>query len=84
MTVRYERALLGFLSHMDRKLSQNTNKRSWRAMSNKWLINRLVEKVEKLKQAVDIRDPLHTVSEAANVANLAMMIADKGRGFHAP
>lgn len=63
-----------FTEKMKMKLFLNKNKPHWDKVSIEYLITRLQEELEELKTAV-LGDEL--VMECADVANFAMMIADK-------
>lgn len=77
-----------FKGQMDDELGQPENavKSSWEDMSFRDLIDRLEDEVEELRYAIEDYDRLVTkrnnrrpfvISEAADVANFAMMIAHK-------
>ncbi len=76
-----------FLRAMRRGLNNGRAKgyvgwdRNWRRSnlpcdSNKWFISRLHEEVDELILALHDNDPDEIMSEAADVANFAMFIAD--------
>ena len=64
-----------FAEQMESKLKENDHKGGWDNCGIVWLRNRLVEEVEELSSAMEAG---HN-SEASDVANFAMMIADKAR-----
>jgi NTP pyrophosphatase (non-canonical NTP hydrolase) len=66
---------------MQRALNDNDHKDGWDECSLGYLFGRLGEEVQELKEAMQAidRDPELIVSEAADVANFAMMIADNVR-----
>jgi len=71
-----------FSIEMLKKLLQNGHKAHWSTVDCDYLFDRLIEELEELKAARSgsVND---IVSECADVANFAMMIADnvsKGRG----
>ncbi len=78
MTARYRASLFAFVLAMDEKLSENIHKHSWRNMSYIDLLRRLNDECTELTRAIqDGGSPDEIVLEAADVANFAMMIADK-------
>lgn len=62
-----------FSQHMERKLALNDWKGGWQNDSHISLLNRLYEEVYELVNADTCEE---IVNEAADVANIAMMIAD--------
>ena len=52
---------------------------SWRGESANWLYGRMVSECVELRKAIREKDKDEIISEAADVANFAMMIADKAR-----
>ena len=66
-----------FANEMQRELHANNHKTGWDNLSQKWLLNRLKQEVGELERAVE--SGKNIVSEAADVANFAMMIADKSQ-----
>jgi NTP pyrophosphatase (non-canonical NTP hydrolase) len=71
-------SLSNFVSWMGRKLSINKHKTGWAALSDKWLLNRLRQEVKELAKALDRQAPYAEIAEeAADVANIAMMIQDR-------
>lgn len=82
-----------FSGKMEQKLKANTHKGGWGESELGWLFVRLKEEVEELHNAINDRvipTPFFGVShteeeiiqECADVANFAMMIADKfGKQF---
>jgi hypothetical protein len=75
-----------FARQMELKLRENDHKGGWSQCSTWWLLSRLREEVNELEQtmyAAAAGDVCvdHVVSEAADVANFAMMIADIARGM---
>lgn len=70
-----------FSEQMETKLRENDHKGGWDECSIDWLYSRLQEESRELWRAVD-RDDFDAADiarEAADVANFAMMIADKAR-----
>lgn len=70
-------AVQTFGCHMIAKLDANAHKGHWSTVTVDYLLNRLRQEVEELADALDRGLPNHIVSEAADVANFAMMIADR-------
>lgn len=78
-------AAIWFVQEMLTQLSDNEHKSSWRKDSYKTLRSRLLHELEEMedelfydhnKYRLDLRA---LISECADVANFAMMIADKAR-----
>ena len=69
--------LFAFASHMQERLEGNAHKGHWRGCSSEELLARVQEELDELKDAVEIgENKLHVAMEAADVANMAMMVAD--------
>ncbi|MEJ8547113.1 hypothetical protein [Brevibacillus borstelensis] len=75
-----------FAEQMESKLKENDHKGGWDNCGIFWLRNRLVEEVEELSSAMEAGhnsesglDLENIIREASDVANFAMMIADKAR-----
>ena len=77
-----------FAKEMEKKLKANDHKPGWFGEDVEWLFIRLKEEVEELKNILkksgamecnypDCRDIPDIISEAADVANFAMMIAGR-------
>jgi NTP pyrophosphatase (non-canonical NTP hydrolase) len=75
-----EPVVVEFTRAMLRKLWENRhkgNRTGWMAASPDELFERLVEEVNELKQAMEDCDSRsEIINEAADVANMAMMVAD--------
>jgi len=83
--------VLDFAKHMIAKLEANRAKGSWEQCSVEYLLDRIGDEIKELREAIygvsawgwDGEDPIdetsakRIISEAADVANFAMMIADK-------
>lgn len=65
-----------FVKQMESKLQENDHKQHWSKLHPDYLIERLYQEAKELWEAVERRDPVEMVKEAADVANFAMMIAD--------
>ncbi len=59
---------------MMQKLRKNRHKAHWNTVSQAWLLGRLKDEVEELQLA--LQEGWDVISECADVANFAMMIAD--------
>ena len=79
-----------FAEEMEKELKTNDSKGSWEDEDVLWLFGRLLEEVEELRVILeqsdgmesscpDYKDVPDIISEAADVANFAMMIADRVR-----
>jgi hypothetical protein len=65
-----------FARAMERKLRENDHKPGWRGEDAGALLERVDDEIDELKRAVGVRPPLVVLDEAADVANMAMMVAD--------
>ena len=72
-----------FALEMERALRANDHKGGWWNSANGWLLRRLGQEVRELRRAMRQRSSevgdAALIREAADVANLAMMIADNVR-----
>lgn len=68
-----------FAEEMERKLRANDDRDGWKVGRLDWLFDRLTEEVEELRVEVGRRAGLHIIDECTDVANFAMMIADRVR-----
>jgi len=74
-----------FACEMERKLRENNHKEGWVGEDTGYLLKRLREETEELKAALgeknerEWQEPVskRIISEAADVANFAMMIAEQ-------
>ena len=71
--------LVWFTQEMEKKIRSNEHKDAWDCLPLDWLFKRLLEEVEELRVEIVARKSAHTISEAADVAIYAMMIADRVR-----
>jgi NTP pyrophosphatase (non-canonical NTP hydrolase) len=71
------RAVESFTENMLAKLQANSHKAHWSTVSNEWLFMRLLQEVTELYEAIHSGNGV--ISESADVANFAMMIADNAR-----
>lgn len=83
-----EAALQAFVDAMRAKLIANLHKPGWHGAKIGWLLDRLTEETDELANALleprCLRGEVdHVVAEAADVANFAMMIADRAAGLGA-
>jgi len=76
-----------FAEYMEKTLKENDYKGGWKECGLEFLLNRLREEVFELERAIGVNCPhcghkrepetwRNIVSESADVANFAMMIAD--------
>lgn len=65
-----------FANAMENELRENDHKGGWQNCEMGYLRRRLRQEVEELCRAVDEGRTKDILSEAADVANFAMMIAD--------
>ena len=71
------KSVLWFADKMERKLSENDiSKSDWRAESSRFLLGRILGEVHELQEALSDGSPEDVILECADVANIAMMIAD--------
>ncbi len=75
-----------FALHMESKLREHDDKgaRGWLKSDIDWLFVRLRDEVNELGEALVDNDSAETIRESADVANYAMMIADKLMAEDAP
>ena len=77
------RAVQAFAKEMEHKLALNTHKGGWDGLTFQYLMYRLEKEVRELWKVYDDPeewiggDPRHITEECADIANFAMMIADK-------
>ncbi len=71
------RAIEKFIYDMVNKLEENSHKGGWEKCDMTYLYHRAAQEIEELKEALFNRK--RVVSECADVANFAMMIADNIR-----
>jgi len=72
-----------FAADMRRKMRQNSHKLHWSQVSFDHLFSRLKEEMSELEQAFMSGAVWNeVVDECADVGNIAMMIADKMRGYN--
>jgi len=76
---KHREPLVWFTGEMEKKLRANDHKDGWDFPPLDWLFERLLEEVEELRVEIVARKSAHNISEAADVANFAMMIADRVR-----
>lgn len=79
MTIRYKPTLEWFKGKMDEKLSENTDKSHWRDEQASWLYCALMTEIGEYVRAWTLHDHEEMIREAADIANFAMMLADKSR-----
>jgi len=87
---RMRQSVVDFALAMERELQTNDHKDGWADLSPKWLLNRMRQEMGELASAIEQKSNVeHIESEAADVANFAMMIAENYRrandgGLRAP
>ncbi len=70
-------SLAQFIFWMGRQLANNKHKSGWGGMSPAQLIRRLKQELGELERAIEQKEPYERIaSEAADVANFAMMVQD--------
>ena len=73
----YEEHVIAFAAAIQRELDNNRHKGGWHGCQISWLRKRLKQELGELERAVKSKQPADVVlSEAADAANFAMMIAD--------
>jgi len=79
-------SVIRFAAAMEEKLTENDAKGGWQGCTLKWLLNRLRQETSELSNALDraskstkAKDADAVLSEAADVANFAMMLAENAR-----
>ena len=73
----YEGHVIAFAAAMQREINNNSHKRGWDRCRISWLRKRLKQEFGELERAIKSKQSAAVVvSEAADVANFAMMIAD--------
>ena len=71
-------SLANFHGYMSRKLVENYHKSGWRLDSVKSLRRRVDQELEELDKAIAAGKPYEVIArEAADVANMVMMIQDR-------
>lgn len=71
-----------FAGRMAVKLLNNRHKAHWSEADTGYLLDRLVQEVMELRQAIDMETAEDVINECADVANFAMMIADNANHFN--
>ena len=71
------KAVGNFSSWMLLKLRSNKHKAHWDTVESPWLLNRLEVELDELRDALLTGSNMDVIKECADVANFAMMIADK-------
>ncbi|PEP86132.1 hypothetical protein [Bacillus pseudomycoides] len=73
-----------FAEQMESKLQENDHKGGWKQCGKYWLFERMQEEMTELLQELslfsnDAENEDRVIKECADIANFAMMIADKVR-----
>jgi phosphoribosyl-ATP pyrophosphohydrolase len=79
-TIQYIR---DFTVDMEKKLAENRhkgNREGWINTDYQHLFNKLLAETEELQEVLIYKDKDEIISECADIANFAMMIADKAKG----
>lgn len=76
---RVRESVRWFAEQMERKLKLNDHKLGWKSCRMEYLTKRLGDECGELRRAVVKNEDARVIDEAADVANFAMMIADKVR-----
>lgn len=77
--IRLRKEVRLFAEQMELKLRKNDHKGHWDVCRPGYLIDRLKEETKELEKILYSENPKQIISEAADVANFAMMIADNER-----
>lgn len=73
----YEDKIKKLTPYMLEKFIQNDNKGSWENCTNYYLINRLIDEIEELIEAIAQEKEIKDIrSECADIANFVVMIND--------
>lgn len=72
-------AIEEFTFEMEERLSRNEHKGGWSDATNGYLLDRLQEEVAELQRALINGKSKKICSEAADVANFAMMLFDNNK-----
>lgn len=71
-----------FATKMEAKLAKNDHKRGWAGCELQYLSMRLTQERKELTDAIKSKDKQRIIDECADIANFALMIADKfGENF---
>ena len=72
--------LLRFACNMQQELDNNDHKSGWEGLSPQWIIHRIKQETNELERAIkNKRLRKKIISECADIANFAMMLADNTR-----
>ena len=72
--------VIEFADSMESKLKENDHKSGWGNLTSSYLLLRLREEVDELEHAIRSgKSSKEVISEAADVANFSMMLADNAR-----
>lgn len=66
-----------FAKQMERKLKKNDHKGGWKRCELQYLSMRLTQERKELTEAIASKDTQKIIDECADIANFALMIADK-------
>lgn len=66
-----------FAERMEAKLAKNDHKGGWQNCELQYLSMRLTQERKELTEAIKSKDKQRIIDECADIANFAMMIADR-------
>jgi len=69
-------AVRQFAERMEERLVANDHKGGWKGCSDRYLLSKLTEEYVELFRAVEHESAERVAKEAADLANIAMMLAD--------
>lgn len=70
-------AVMWFAERMEAKLAKNDHKGGWNNCELQYLSMRLKQERKELTEAIKSKDAQRIIDECADIANFAMMIADR-------
>lgn len=70
-------AVMWFAEMMEAKLAKNDHKGGWNNCDLQYLSMRLTQERKELTEAIKSRNKQRIIDECADIANFAMMIADR-------
>jgi hypothetical protein len=76
--IQIRKAVQWFAEQMEKELKANDYKGGWDSCSEEYLLNRLKEELNELELSPIVDIDMY-ISECADVANFAMMLADNAK-----